>query len=131
MIKWSESLSLIVFPIPNNVHSLVAGKTIMERRCRDTELYWPIWHNLRLLPPSCFAPVDGEHMVGVDSAKLRSTAWFLLCNLPPGDLNILCLEGSTILNFLRKHLNLWLKLRCTLHCHSKSTILSHLFDGYS
>jgi len=122
MIKWSESLSFIVFPIPNNVHALVAGKTVMQRRSGNTQLKWPIWHNLRLLPTFCFAPVYGEHVVGVDTAELRGTVWFLLGNRSLGKLNIFGSECTAVVNFLLGHLHLWLEFRCGLHRGESSAI---------
>lgn len=129
MIERSESLSFVVFPVPDDVHALVAGKTIMQRSRRDAQLEWSIWDNLRLLPTFCLAPVYGEHVVGVDPTELRCALWLLLWNSAWSNLNILSSECTTVFNFLLGHLHLWLKFGCSLHGHESSS-LGHL-DGYS
>lgn len=129
MIKRSESLRFVVFPVPDNVHAFVAGKTIMKRSRSDTQLERPIRDDLWLLPALCFAPVHSEHVVCVDPSELRCSRWLLLWNSAWSDLNILSFECTAVFNFLLGDLHLWLKFGRSLHRHESST-LGHL-DGYS
>ena len=54
VIVYPEALCLSIFPILDNVHSLVARQTVVERGGRDRYWHWPVWLDLGVSPSCLF-----------------------------------------------------------------------------
>ena len=71
MVVCAESLYFAAFLILNNRDALMDRYAIMECSGSSRHLDWSVWDDLWCFPAFFFSPVDREHVVSEDAAKLK------------------------------------------------------------
>jgi hypothetical protein len=107
MLHWSESLRNSSRRVLNDVHSLVAGDSVVQGRSCDGQFHRSIGQNLRPGPSIFDIPVDCEHVVGVSPSKVVIFLGFGLpqLDLSFGDFNVVCLKRVNFQKNLRRKIH--------------------------
>lgn len=131
-----ECLSFTSLRILNDVQTLVARDTVMERSRSDWNRHGAIWNNLRFLPSFIFGPIDCEHVISVCPTKneILGLVRLDLLNCSLCNFNVLCVKGSKHFCLFQVNCSFGLnrsESSCTIRDSSKKSFSKHFIFNFN